>query len=750
MTFRIGSTRFGNRWTIPSPRRRRHSLALERLDDRVLPSLALPQGLDPGSAGSASPAYVRFSPATRTTTPTGYAPAQVRHAYGTDQLGLGGAGQTIAIVDAYDDPNITGDLQAFDRQFNLPDPPNFRVVAQDGSNNLPGTDPAGPGTKNWEGETALDVEWAHAMAPGASILLVETNNSGSLDTGVAFAKDQPGVSVVSMSWGSGEYNGETSRDGTYTTPAGHQGVTFVAASGDFGTIEYPAASPKVLAVGGTVLSANGAGSYLGETGWTGSGGGISSFESQPAYQKGVVTQSSIRRTDPDVAYNAGAGVAVYDSYNNGTTAPWASVGGTSAGAPQWSALIALADQGRALRGLRPLDGPSQTLPLLYHLPAVAFHDITSGSNQAGGAAAGYDLVTGRGSPIADQVVTRLIQPFAVTNAGPTLYQLDESGSLWKYSSAGWASIAINTQSFAVEPVGTLWALGSDGLLRLWTGTAFQVNRRDVQTMVIDGLGRLDVLTTAGTIWRYLEGAGWQEIDAAGDVRTMVVDATGRLDVLTTANTIWRYLEGAGRQAIDAVGNVQMMVVDGTGRLDVLTTANDVWRYLEGAGWQQIDPVHDVRALVVDGTGRLDVLTMANTIWRYVGSSWQEIDAVGDVQKMAVDGLGRINVLTTADTIWRYLGASWQEIDAVGDVRALAVDGFGQVNVLRSTRKTASISTDTDGKKVRLPSAICVQKNCRIAFSSQGPFQSLESQGSNSLRWTGGRNQGGRPLKDIFT
>src|SRR5262249_48404067 len=155
-----------------------------------------------------------------------------------------GSGQTIAIVDAYDSPTITQDLHAFDVAFGLADPPNFRVVAEDGSTHYPGTDPSGRGTLNWETETALDVEWAHAMAPGASLLLVEAKAPTDVDlmqTAVDYARRQPGVSVISMSFGSDEYSGETAFDSLFTTVPGHGGVTFVAASGDSGQPPiYPA------------------------------------------------------------------------------------------------------------------------------------------------------------------------------------------------------------------------------------------------------------------------------------------------------------------------------------------------------------------------------------------------------------------------------------------------------------------------------------------------------------------------------
>src|SRR5262249_51812117 len=153
-----------------------------------------------------------------------------------------GTGQTIAIVDAYADPNIATDLTNFDQQFNLPAPPSFTVR----NLNAGGTPP------NWAAEEAADVEWAHAMAPGANILLLEGDNTGDLGSAAAYAAGLPGVSVMSMSWANtnGEYQGENDADHYFTTPEGHQGVTFVAAAGDNGSVNYPAASPDVVGVGG--------------------------------------------------------------------------------------------------------------------------------------------------------------------------------------------------------------------------------------------------------------------------------------------------------------------------------------------------------------------------------------------------------------------------------------------------------------------------------------------------------------------
>jgi subtilase family serine protease len=338
-------------------------------------------------------------------------PAQIRHAYGFDQIafnGIPGDGrnQTIAVVDAYDDPNIAGDLAAFDSAYGIAAPPTFTKVNQTGGTSYPA------GDTGWALEISLDVEWAHAVAPAANILLVEANSNSFSDlfAAINYAKGVAGVSVVSMSWGSGEFGSETGYDSYFVTPAGHTGITFVASSGDNGSSgapEYPSISKNVLSVGGTELALDGSGNYLSETGWSGSGGGVSVYEAQPSYQNGVVTQSSTQRAGPDVAYDGSGNspFSVYDSYGYGG---WIAVYGTSAGAPQWASLIAIADQGRAAAGQGTLDGPSQTLPKLYQLPQSDFHDITSGSNGGYSAGPGYDLVTGRGSPYANLIVPALI------------------------------------------------------------------------------------------------------------------------------------------------------------------------------------------------------------------------------------------------------------------------------------------------------------------------------------------------------
>jgi hypothetical protein len=332
-------------------------------------------------------------------------PSQVAGAYSTSQSSTSGAGETIAIVDAYNDPNIQADLAKFDAQYGLP-AASLNVYNQGGqTTGLPATDPG------WSQEIALDVEWAHAAAPGAKLVLVEANSASVSDLMSAVQTAAKLANVVTMSWGSGEFPGETAYDSVFANPK----VTFVAASGDgggAGGAQWPASSPYVVGVGGTTLSAgssetawSASGSWW--SGYSGSGGGTSAYESVPSYQAAVLGAGASMRSTPDVSAvaNPSTGLSVYDSVPGAGATGWSQVGGTSAGAPIWAGIIAAADQARGT----PMSS-TQTLSLLYGLAgksatyAAAFHDVTSGSNFAGSAAKGYDVVTGLGTPIASKIV----------------------------------------------------------------------------------------------------------------------------------------------------------------------------------------------------------------------------------------------------------------------------------------------------------------------------------------------------------
>jgi len=354
--------------------------------------------------------------------PTGLTPAQIRTFYGFDQLLNAkdpnqpfsqpnpslGYGQTIYIIDAYDDPNIESDLAVFSKQFGLPDctaNPCFEKKYASGVK--PKAD------SGWAGEISLDVEWAHAIAPQAKIVLVEaaSNANSDLMKAVDYAVSL-GAPVVSMSYGSNESVTETAADDHFARP----GVTFTASSGDSGSgVSYPAASPYVVGVGGTTIKTmNLSATYTAETAWSGSGGGQSAYEDLPAYQSNFLPTG--KRRVPDVAYDAdpNTGFAVYDSVRNQGQAGWLQIGGTSAGAPQWAALFAIVNSMRASQGKGVIGG--SVFDVLYNPNLQSyqsnFNDITSGSNGNCGdactAAANYDLVTGLGTPKVPALVQALV------------------------------------------------------------------------------------------------------------------------------------------------------------------------------------------------------------------------------------------------------------------------------------------------------------------------------------------------------
>jgi hypothetical protein len=335
----------------------------------------------------------------------GFTPSQVTGAYGLNgttftssagkPVAANGAGETIALIEMYHDPTIQSDLQTFDAKYGLPNT-TITQINQAGNQTNSG----------WASEEALDVEWAHATAPGASILVVEAAPSYSqtqellnLLNAVNTARNTPGVVAVSMSWGFSEMPNESSYDSYFTTPAGHAGITFIASSGDSGGVEYPSASPNVLSVGGTTLNLTSTGSYGSETAWFEGGGGYSQFELEPGYQQGV--QQTGARSTPDVAFDANpnTGVGVYATDPRTGVGSWQVVGGTSVGAPSWAGIIAIVDEGRNLAGTGSLDGPTQTLPTLYTSPSSDFHSVAAGSSSGFGgglAFGGFDPFGGGG------------------------------------------------------------------------------------------------------------------------------------------------------------------------------------------------------------------------------------------------------------------------------------------------------------------------------------------------------------------
>lgn len=309
--------------------------------------------------------------------PTAMTPADLQAVYGLTGTGLTGAGEVIAIVDAYNDPYAAQELAVFDQQWGLP--AAHLVVANLGS--------ASNTNVGWNTEEALDIETAHLAAPGAVIVLVEARSDSLPDllTAVNVASSIPAVSVVSMSWGSSDFYGEQAYDSEFN----HAGITYLAASGDDGAgAEWPSDSPYVIAVGGTSLTINANGT-VSQSAWFDSGGGVSYVEPEPSYQD--VAQQTGYRTTPDVSADAdpNTGLIMATFVGGG----WVQVGGTSLATPIWAGLIAEADQGRALVGKPALDS-TEALEDLYNAPSGSFTDITTGFR----ATSSYDTATGLGTP----------------------------------------------------------------------------------------------------------------------------------------------------------------------------------------------------------------------------------------------------------------------------------------------------------------------------------------------------------------
>lgn len=330
----------------------------------------------------------------------GYSPSDLASAYGFDQLAStnDGTAQTIAIVVAYGNTNIQTDLNSFCGQYGIP------------TNSVSVVYPSGAVTNadsGWAGETSLDVEWAHAMAPGANLLLVVSPDDSVANMLAAVAYASTNANVVSMSWSAPESRDlSTQYDGLFAVP----GVTFVAAAGDAGAgVNWPASSTNVLAVGGTTLSTDWYGN-INESAWSGSAGGISTVEQIPAWQVGW--NINYGRGVPDVAYDADpyTGVSVYFTDPTLTNSGgWYVFGGTSAGTPQWAALA-----GR--RGQLLSSNTNSLNAVLYGNANTnysgLFNDITTGWNGYP-AVLGYDLVTGLGTPVAQQIA---LLPNAVPSA----------------------------------------------------------------------------------------------------------------------------------------------------------------------------------------------------------------------------------------------------------------------------------------------------------------------------------------------
>jgi subtilase family serine protease len=424
------------RWAVPRSHPKHPVLplpasALHRLDSHALPA-------PPSSAGCRK-SYQLVC----------YTPDQIRAAYGVTPLlehGNDGSGRTIAIVDSYGSPTIAHDLQAFDQAWGLPDPPSIKTITPVGE--LPAFDPTDADMTGWAFETTLDVEYAHLVAPRASMLVVATPVAETegvagfpeIEQAENYVVEHGLADVISQSLGAAEQTFPSPQRllalrGAFADAAAH-GVTVVASSGDSGATDYqndgttlfdypvdswPSTDPLVTSVGGTRLHLTPAGLRSApDSTWNDAygagGGGTSTVFSRPSFQNTVRGVVGGYRGTPDIAMSAAVdgGVLVYSSYDPDDTG-WGVVGGTSEAAPLFAGLVALAAQ-RAKHRLGPINS---TLYKLAAHPGNGIVDITSGDNSYGDvtgytAGPGYDLASGLGTVDAGRFVPALADAVPAT------------------------------------------------------------------------------------------------------------------------------------------------------------------------------------------------------------------------------------------------------------------------------------------------------------------------------------------------
>jgi len=309
-------------------------------------------------------------------------PLKIKTAYGLNTISSNGTGQTIAIIDAYAYPltTIQSNLNRFCAQYNIPSTTVVSKIMTNGGR-MPVADP------NWGLEISLDVQWSHAIAPGATILMIQAYSSSFTDM------------MAAVDYAANEFGSQTSYDGRFKSVNNKgENIVYLASSGDSGGIvSWPSSSNNVVGVGGTTLNTDANGNRTSETGWNGSGGGISIVETMQSYQQNYGLTGT-KRQIPDVSFVAdpNTGVPVYD---NGR---WYQVGGTSLSSPCYAGIIAIANQIRKA-AKKPNLTTNTVLTYVYGTKtsgkyATDFFDVISGTAGHNSAHIGYDNVTGLGTP----------------------------------------------------------------------------------------------------------------------------------------------------------------------------------------------------------------------------------------------------------------------------------------------------------------------------------------------------------------
>lgn len=543
-----------------------------------------------------------------------YSVAQVRAAYGFSALpAVGakptgpqaaalGAGQTVYIVNAMHNPNVAAELAAFNQKFGLPTCTS-KVVApgtalplaaasastgcelwvaySSAAGAITATPPAYDA--GWATEIALDVQWAHAIAPLARIVLIEAADASvnSLLAAIRLANTM-GPGVVSMSFGAQEGSWTASVDSAFSAA----GMTYLAATGDSGAaVNWPSVSSNVVAVGGTTLTYSGTGARS-EVSWSGTGGGPSAFVATPAYQKASLpgVGSVVRRTVADVAMNADPATGHYVAVMapGSSAVQWISAGGTSLSSPMWAGLVAVANATRAQAGkswvgaAHPLlYGQVGAVPTNY---ASGFADIRSGSHGTCGtcsAQVGYDQLTGLGTPNGSALVS-LLSGASAPAAAPVVTSASINGTVG-------TALTFTAAVSAPNPV-TLSLSGAP--------SGMSISAAGVVTWPAPVAGTYAVTVVAKDTKTALTGQGVYTLNVAAPVAPVVANASiaGRPGValsfkanVTAANPVTYTLTGAPAGMAVGADGVVSWAKPLAGTYSVTLTAKDSKTGLSGKG-----------------------------------------------------------------------------------------------------------------------------------------------------------------------
>lgn len=563
--------------------------------------------LDGGAADIAAPMAGSSVVAT-------YSPAQIRAAYDLPALPAAGtaltpaqaaqlgAGQTIYIVDAMHNPNAAAELAIFNQKFGLPActtkaiatnatlplPPastsgcEFSVVYNTPSSTMTATAPAY--NSGWAMEIALDVQWAHATAPLARIVLIEAPDASvnSLLGAVRLA-NLMGPGVVSMSFGAVEGNWTASVDSAFTG----KNMTYLAATGDSGSsVSWPSVSPNVLAVGGTTLSYSGTGTRS-EAAWSGTGGGISAYTALPSYQSASNVPGMtglLRRNVADVAFNADPATGQYTAVMapGSSTASWLSIGGTSLSTPQWAGLIAIANASRALQAKAALGlahttlyGQIATVPGTF---ASSFADITRGSNGTCGvctARVGYDPLAGLGTPNVKSLLASL-SGMPAAPVAPVVTGASISGMVGKPLSFTVSASATNPLSYSMLGAPAGMSIAATGVVSWAAPVAGSYAVTMVARNTVSGL-------TGQAVYNIVIAPQPAPVVAAGAIAGKVGTALAFTVSVTAPNPVSYTLTGApAGMSISSAGLVSW-ATPLAGSYAVTVTAKDSKTGLSGKG-----------------------------------------------------------------------------------------------------------------------------------------------------------------------